>query len=174
MRSTSGSTASARAMQRRWACPPDSDSARLELVLDLAPQRRTSERVLDDLVERRALAGSVDPRAVRDVVEDRLGERVRLLEHHADPSSYLGGVDLAAVEVLAVIGDRTLHLRAGREVVHPVERPQHGRLAATRRADERGDLVAADVEVDVGHRAGGAVEDLDAVELEHDLALALR
>ena len=35
-----------------------------------------------------------------------------------------------------------MHLRAGRDVVHAVEAPQHGGLAAARRPDERGDLLA--------------------------------
>ena len=49
---TSGSTASARAMHRRCCWPPESDSPLLlELVLDLVPERGARQRVLDDVVD---------------------------------------------------------------------------------------------------------------------------
>ncbi len=46
-------------------------------------------------------------------------------------------------------------------VVHPVEAAQEGRLAAAGRADQRRDLVLADVEADVLQRLLVAVEDAD-------------
>src|SRR3712207_8828107 len=47
------------------------------------------------------------PRPVGHVVVDRLGERVRLLEDHADPAAYLDRVDVVVVDVLAVVGHRS-------------------------------------------------------------------
>ncbi len=44
---------------------------------------------------------------------------------------------------------------------------QHRRLAAAGRADERGDLVLADLHRHAAHRAERAVEDLDVLEVEH-------
>ena len=54
------------------------------------------------------------------------------------------------------------------QVVHAVEAPQHGGLAATGRPDERGDLVLADVEVDVMHGPEVAVVDVEVGDVEHD------
>ncbi len=84
---------------------------------------------------------ALDPgklQAARDVVKDRHGgERVGLLEDHADPPAGLlcplvGGVDVLAVEQnLAGQG------RARDELVHPVQDAQVGGLAAARGPDER-------------------------------------
>src|SRR5690606_36277232 len=46
-------------------------------------------------------------------------------------------------------------------VVHAVEAPEEGRLAAAGRADQGGDLVALDVEVDAEQRLLASVEDAD-------------
>src|ERR687896_2095364 len=90
----------------------------LESVLDLVPERGVAERALDDLVH--AALHPEHARAEGDVVVDRLGERVRLLEDHADPLAHLDRVDLLRVEVLAVVEHLPLDPRAGDEVVHPV------------------------------------------------------
>jgi hypothetical protein len=47
----------------------------------------------------------VDARAVGDVLVDRLRERVRLLEHHADAGAQFHDVDRLVVDVLAVERD---------------------------------------------------------------------
>ena len=86
------------------------EGVRLEAVLDLVPERAALQRALDDLVH--VALHAEHARAEGDVVVDRLGERVRLLEHHADPLAHLDGVDLAAVEVLAVVEDLALDARA--------------------------------------------------------------
>ena len=62
--------------------------------LDLVPQRRAAQRLLDEVVELRLAAHAVDLRAVGDVVVDALGERVRPLEDHPDPPADLGGRDV--------------------------------------------------------------------------------
>jgi hypothetical protein len=58
----------------------------------------------DDLVESSLLAHAANARTERHVLVDRLGERVRLLEDHADASADLNRIDLRRVEVYAVIG----------------------------------------------------------------------
>src|SRR5205814_8689339 len=73
------------------------ERAALEPVFDLVPERRALERLLDALVE--VLFQAEDARSPRDVVVDRLRERVRLLEDHPDPPPYLDCVDVVAVEV---------------------------------------------------------------------------
>src|ERR687891_2303409 len=98
----------------------------LEPVLDLVPERGVAERALDDLVH--AALHPEHARAEGDVVVDRLRERVRLLEHHADALAHLDGVHLAAVEVLAVVEDLALDPGRGDQVVHSVETADQGRL----------------------------------------------
>ena len=80
----------------------------------------------------------------RQVVLDRLRERVGLLEDHPDAPAHVDRVDVGRVEVLAR-GTRgpALDAGAGDQVVHAVQAAQEGRLAAARGADERRDLVAA-------------------------------
>src|SRR3970040_28680 len=60
----------------------------------LADQRRVGERLLDLLLDAasRGLAAHAQP--VGHVLEDRLRERVGLLEHHADAHAHLDRVDL--------------------------------------------------------------------------------
>ena len=60
----------------------EAERALLEAVLDLIPERRLAQRLLDALVE--VVLHPEVARAPGDVVVDRLGERVRLLEDHAD------------------------------------------------------------------------------------------
>ena len=93
IRITSGSTASARAMQRRCCWPPDSPRAFSLRRSFTVPQRRL-RAPLDTLVE--VLLQPEHARAEDDVVVDRLRERVRLLEHHPDPPAHLDRVDLGA------------------------------------------------------------------------------
>jgi hypothetical protein len=95
----------ARAMQCRCCCPPDSPGARPgEPLLDLFPEVFAAQGSFDDVVHLgRGLAGAGDLVPGDDVVVDRhRGERVRLLEHHADGAADVDRVDTRAVEVLAV------------------------------------------------------------------------
>src|SRR5215204_4730547 len=76
----------------------------LELVLDLVPEGGPAQRPLDQVVHALWLHAD-DPGAEGDVVVDRLGERVGLLEDHADALAHLHRVDLVVVEVLPVVDD---------------------------------------------------------------------
>ncbi len=120
IRMTSGSTASARAMQSRCCWPPESPSA-LSLSRSLTSSQSAALRsaLLDAVVE--AVLQPEDPRPEGDVVVDRLGERVGLLEHHPDAAAHLDRVDVARVEILAVVRDRSRDPGDRDEVVHPVE-----------------------------------------------------
>ena len=68
------------------------------------------------------------------------GERVRLLEHHADAHAHLLRPPACVVDVLAVEQDLAVERGAGNELVHAVQQPQERALAAARRTDERGHL----------------------------------
>ena len=79
----------------------EAERARLQAILDLVPERRAAQRALDSSVE-----VGLHPevlRGPRDVVVDRLRERVRLLEDHADPAADLDAVRLRVVQVMTVI-----------------------------------------------------------------------
>src|SRR5690606_10432391 len=125
---------------------------------DLVPQGGVAQRALDQVVHALDVHPG-DPRAVGDVVVDRLGERVGLLEHHADVPAYLDGVHAPGVDVGAVVAHFAGDAAAGHQVVHPVEAAQDGRLAAAGRADEGGDLATPEGQVDVVHGVEVAVED---------------
>src|SRR5918999_233116 len=144
----------------------------LEAVLHLVPQRRVVERALDDLVH--APLHAEHARAEGDVVVDRLRERVRLLEDHADPLAHLDGVHIGAVQILAVIENLALHGGPRDEVVHPVEAADYRRLPAAGGADQGRDLVDADVERDVADRRLGVVAHHDVLEVEDGLTGRLR
>ena len=145
-------------MQSRCCWPPDSSSAeRVEAIGHLVPEGGLLEAALHDLLHRQVVAQPVDARPVGDVLEDRLGERVGLLEHHADPPSQDHRVDVLAVEVLAVDRDAALDAGAADVVVHPVQAAQERRLAAAGRSDERGHAALRDVQRHVGERPGVAV-----------------
>ena len=156
----------ARAMHSRCCCPPDSAvplSWRRSLTSSHRPARFSD--LLDDRARARPCrtGEAVDARAVGDILEDRLGERIGLLEHHPDAGAQLNDVHVGAVDVLAVELDAAGHPGRRDGVVHPVEAAQEGRLAAARRADERGDAIVVDVDRDVLQRLLVAVEDADLV-----------
>src|SRR3970282_1001085 len=84
---------------------------------------------------------------------------VRLLEDHPDPPPNLDRIDVASVQVLAVVEDGALHLRPRDQVVHPVEAADERALPAPRRADEGGHGVLVHVEGHVLEGGLAAVRD---------------
>jgi hypothetical protein len=141
--------------------------ASLQPVLDLVPERGLLQRTVDPLIEVAAHPQRAWP--VRDVVVDRLRERIRPLEDHADPLPHLDGVDAAAVQVLAVVEDGSPDLRPWDDVVHPVQAADERALSAARRADDRGHLVLLDLEGDVVEREPSVVADCEVADVEDGL-----
>ena len=173
MRITSGLTAMVRAMHRRCCCPPERrERALLELVLDLVPQRRVAQALLDQVVHLGDLH-PVDTRTERDVVVDRLRERVRLLEHHADTAAQLDRVDGSVVQARAPVPNLAGDSRTGNEVGHPIQAPQERRLPAARGPDQRGDPVGTHGQRHVVQRPERAVEEVEARDVEDRLGLGL-
>ena len=165
---TSGLTAMARAMHRRCCWPPERLNALcFSLSLTSSHSAARDEALLDDVVHLDLHA--VDLRAEGDVVVDRLRERVGLLEDHPDPASHLDRADAGPVERLAVVVEPALDAGAGDEVVHPVQAAEERALAAARRADQGGDLVAPDAQRHVAQRLERAVVEVEALDAEHDL-----
>src|SRR3990170_2908236 len=134
----------------------------VEAVLYLLEQAGLGQAVDDDLLGvGLGLDQAVDARSVGDILEDRFGKRVRLLEHHADAGSELHRVNLRRIDILPVKGDRAGDPAAFDDVVHAVEAAQEGRLAATGGADQGGHRAVQDVERDVEQRLLVAVIDVD-------------
>ena len=129
-------------MQRRCCWPPDMPKA-LVLRRSLTSSQSAAWRSACSTRLVEVLLAAEHARAEGDVVVDRLGERVGLLEDHPDPLAHLHRVHARGVEVLAVVEHPSLHPRARDQVVHPVEAADQGGLAAARGPDQRGDLVLA-------------------------------
>ena len=116
-----------------------------EAVLHLVPQGGRPQAGLHAVLELRPRPGeAVDAQPVGDVLEHRLGKRVGLLEHHADPSAHVDRIRLRCVDLLPVDGHGTGDARRRNELVHPVQRPEKRALAASRRTDARGDPMGGD------------------------------
>src|SRR5262249_18481805 len=137
-------------------------------VRDLVPECGLAEAALDDLPQGDRVAQPVDPRPEGDVVEDRLRERVRLLEDHADATAQHHRIDVRTIEVVTVDGDAARDAGAGNAVVHPVETTQEGRLSAAGRADEGRHAGLRDVERDGAEGVDGAVVDVQVADGDLD------
>src|SRR5581483_1424985 len=84
-------------------------AGRVQLVLDLVPQRAAAQRLLDPAVHLRLRNLLVETDAEGDVLVDRHRERRRLLEHHADAGAQqveveLGIEDVGVVEQQLALG----------------------------------------------------------------------
>ena len=168
IRITSGSVAIARAMHSRCCWPPDSASPDcLSLSLTSSQMCGPAKAGFDEVVNVALVPD--DPRPECDVVVDRLRERVRLLEDHADPAADLDRIDVTAVHIDAVVEHLAFDADPGDQVVHAVDRPQERRLAAAGWPDERGDLLRPDVDRDVLHRAERAVIEVQVPEADDRL-----
>ena len=89
------------------------------------------------------------PGAVGHIVVDAHGKGVGLLKHHADPLAEPGRVHAAVIDVLAPEIHLSGDLYGGYQVVHAVQRPQKGGLAAAGRANEGRDLMLRDIHIHI-------------------------
>src|ERR1700682_3678518 len=184
-RSTSGSTARARAMHKRCCCPPESSyadlwrwsftssqsAARRRLFLPAeslarglvgwvfhsAPEPRTPRPFFDRIGDGNIRA--VDPQAIGNVVKNRLGERIGTLKDHADAAAMRGNV--LRKDVLAIEKNFALEPGAAHGFVHAVEGAKQGGLAATGGANERGDLIGGDAHADIEEDLLAAVKEIE-------------
>src|SRR5882757_4343304 len=104
-----------------------------ELVLDLVPQRAAAQRLLDPAVHLGLGDLLVKPDAEGDVLIDRHRERRRLLEYHADAGAQEIEIELGIEDVGGIEHQLPGGALPWIEVVHPIEDPQQGRLAAAGR-----------------------------------------
>ena len=83
IRSTSGCTASARAIQSLCCCPPDIPRALFfQTVFYLIPDRGVAERFFHDVIQFCLGTDAVSSGTVGDIVINTHGERIGFLENH--------------------------------------------------------------------------------------------
>ncbi len=137
----------------------------LEPVLDLFPERTALQRRLDPVVQFVAVAQPAHAQTVGHVLVDRLRERIRLLEHHADAHPHFDRIHVLGqdVHVVGLEDDLAFVAVARIQVVHAVEAAQQRALAAAAGADQRRDLVFLD-------RHRDALEALEVAIVEAEVA----
>ena len=124
-------------MHSRCCWPPERFSAEsFRRSFTSSQSRRLPQAPLRDLRQLGAVVLPSHARAVDCVFENRLGERIGFLKHHAHTPTQLHQVDVATVNVLAVEQNAAGVAGAVDQVVHAVEQPQKRRLAAPRRPDQ--------------------------------------
>src|SRR5262249_33369435 len=138
------------------------------LVLHLVPQRRLPQGLLHALADIAPEAVEAEPEG--HVVEDAHGKRVGLLEHHPDVPAHRDRVHPPPVDLLSGEVDAALEPETANEIVHAIEGPEHGALAAPRRSDEAGDLALGDPHVAVADGEEAPVVNLAEVAIDHDVA----
>src|SRR5580698_11157013 len=136
----------------------------VELVLDFVPQCGAPQRGLDAAVELGFRQPLIESDAEGDVLVDRHRKRRRLLEHHADARAQQVEVLFRRQDIAAVEHDFAGGALVGIKVVHAVEHAQQCRLAATRWADEGGDLVFVERHADRFQRPGVAIEEIEVAQ----------
>jgi len=89
-----GSVARARAIHSRCCVAAgEVEGGTVEAVLHFVPQGRLAQAAFADFGQHGRLRTPATRGPKDDVLEDRLGERVRLLEDHADAAAQVGEVD---------------------------------------------------------------------------------
>ena len=126
--------------------PRERESRFPQAVLHFVPQRSLAQGALDRVLQGRPVVIRRETQAVGDVVEDRLGKRVGLLEHHPDVAADHDRIDIVGIDVLPLEQHASLDVRSEDAVVHPVERPEERALSAPTRPDESSHLVLMDVQ----------------------------
>ena len=145
-------------------------------VLHLVPDGRSPESLLRNLVQLGPIADAMGSGAVGDVVVNAHGEGIGLLENHADLLAQ--AVDLRVEDVLPLVFYFTGDFHAGNQVVHPVQGFQEGGLAAARGADQGGDGLFRNVQLNVVQGLGLTVPEIHVPDgnnrLIHNSLLILR
>src|SRR5439155_5870055 len=135
-------------------------------VFDFGPEVGGAEGALGDLVEAPALSDAGEAQTGDYVVANgHCGERVGALEDHADGAADGDRVDRGGVDIFAVQQHLAFDAGAGDDLVHAVQRAQHGGLAAAGGADERGDVLRRDADAHALDGMKLAVEEVDVLDV---------
>ena len=139
----------------------------VQTVLNLVPQVGAAQGLLRDFLKLLLVLFTGQLQACHYVVLDgHRGERVSLLEDHADGVAYGYRVDLRSVNIGAIEQDFALHGGAGDDLVHAVDGAQHGGLTTAGRADECGHGLGRDLHIHVLHGVEVAVKNVHVIERE--------
>ena len=93
----------------------------LQPVLHLVPDGGAAQALLHQLVQLLLAVVAVQAGAVGHVVVDAHGERIGLLEHHADAAAQVGHVHVLIQNILAVEQSLAGDAHIGNQIVHPVQ-----------------------------------------------------
>ena len=100
------------------------ERTRVQPILDLFPQVRASEALLDNLVQNRVIGHPVNSRTECHILEDTLRERVRLLKYHSNAFAKRNQIYPRCIDIPSINLDGAVHPDPVDEVVHPVHRPE--------------------------------------------------
>src|SRR4030095_11983834 len=101
-----------------------------------------------------------------DVIVDAFGERVGLLEYHADAVTHFYRIHILSIDILTIEGHFALDRCASIELVHTVKGSQQRGLATAGRSEDGCDRIALDLHIDPGHSFEGAVIYIEIMGLD--------
>src|SRR5476651_1839317 len=141
------------------------ESARLQPILDLVPERGLTQASLGDLLV--IATDAVELQSGDDVVVDgERRKRIGPLEDHADAPPQIDRVDAAGVQILAVHQDAPRLSGARHQLMHAVDAAHEGALAAAGRPDDGEDRVLRHRERNVAQRMHIAKPGLELLHLD--------
>ena len=131
----------------------------MQLVFHFGPESGPLQAALHPVAHLAPLGHAVDLQAIRDVVVDRLRKGIGPLENHAHAPPQIGHVH--AAHVFVIQQNPAFHARVFDRIVDAVQIPQEGRLAASRRPDQRRHFALQHVERDIVQRLKLTVIEID-------------
>src|SRR5579864_436412 len=136
------------------------------MILYFVPQCRGLERLLHDLVELAPVVKPIELQAGRHVVVNRhRGKWIRFLKYHPDASAELRRRS-PVVRIDFADADPALDSRIRNGFVHSIDAANKGRLAASRRTNQRGGMIRRHFQIDVVQGLTFAVPGIQALDLD--------
>ena len=108
----------------------------------------------------------MDPVTEKHVVADRQRQRIGPLEHHADLLAHLHQFTGRVVDILIEDIDAAFDTHIAEALVDPVYTAQESGLSTAGRTDQRGDVVAADLEIDIEQRLKIAIPEVQVLRMD--------
>ena len=134
-----------------------------QAILHFVPEGGPPQGPLNPFADTATIALTEHTQPIGYIIEDRLGKGIGALEDHAHASAQHDRIDLGAIDGLTVNGHDTLGTDPGGFVVHPVDRPEQGRLTAAGGPDQRRHFT-------LGNGHGDGVECFEAAIVEVKVA----